>query len=50
MRINTAQETDISRWTSRLRTAASWDELLDVEITSIQDMETQDDRDCPLVD
>ena len=28
MRINTAQETDISRWTSRLRTAESWDELL----------------------
>jgi deoxyhypusine synthase len=28
IRINTAQETDISRWTSRLATAASWDELL----------------------
>ena len=28
MRVNTAQETDISRWTSRLRTATSWDELL----------------------
>ena len=28
MRVNTAQETDISRWTSRLRSASSWDELL----------------------
>ena len=28
LRVNTAQETDISRWTSRLRMAASWDELL----------------------
>jgi len=28
MRVNTAQEADISRWTSRLRNASSWDELL----------------------
>jgi predicted transposase YdaD len=28
LRVNTAQEGDISRWTSRLRVAASWDELL----------------------
>jgi hypothetical protein len=26
--VNTAQEADISRWTSRLRTAMSWDDLL----------------------
>ena len=32
LRVNTAQETDISRWTSRLRTAASWDELLMDEV------------------
>jgi predicted transposase YdaD len=29
--VNTAQEADISRWTSRLRTAASWDDLLRYE-------------------
>ena len=31
LRVNTAQEGDISWWTSRLRMAASWDELLMVE-------------------
>jgi predicted transposase YdaD len=29
--VNTAQEADISRWTSRLRTATSWDDLLRYE-------------------
>ena len=28
MRVNTAQEADISRWTSRLRNASSWEQLL----------------------
>ena len=32
MRVNTAQETDISRWTSRLRSASTWDELLMDEV------------------
>ena len=50
LRVNTAQEGDISRWTSRLRMAASWDELFDAEKPPVQDMETQDDRNCPLVD
>ena len=50
MRVNTAQETDISRWTSRLRTATSWDELFDVESIAGQEVEIQDDRNCPFVD
>ena len=50
LRVNTAQEADITRWTSRLRTAASWDELLGLDNISIQSLEMQDDRNRPLVD
>ena len=28
MRVNTAREADISRWTSRLRNTSSWEQLL----------------------